>query len=71
MGRLLQVRRNAVINHVMKLLVLRGLRLEREAWEQIPEHQLVTTQDWRDGYVEGLRVAESIVLSGGTRRYGV
>jgi hypothetical protein len=56
---------------IRQLLVLRTLRLEREGWEEISEHQLATSVDWRDGYVEGLRVAESIVLNGGTRRYGV
>jgi uncharacterized protein with beta-barrel porin domain len=69
-GRLLQVRRNAV-NQIRKLLVLRGLRVEREAWEAIPEHQLRASLEWREGYIEGLAVAESIVLNGGKRRYGV
>jgi hypothetical protein len=55
---------------VWKLLVLRGLRLEREAWEQIPEDQLRASPEWREGYVEGLAVAESIVLNGGKKRYG-
>jgi hypothetical protein len=65
------MRAGPVIHKVWKLLVLRGLQLERETWEQIPEHQLAASAEWREGYVEGLRVAESIVLNGGKRRYGV
>lgn len=59
-----------MILRVWKALVLQGLRIERQTWEAVPEDRLLVSAEWRDGYVEGLAMAEQLVRNGGKKRYG-
>jgi hypothetical protein len=51
---------------VSRLARLHADRLERERreWLDIPEPDLPTDPQWRQGYCEGLRVAQQLIRKG-------